>query len=98
MRDSDRTRDGLIAMMEQWKTHLALDQGYTLQQVMSRAIINQDFHNALMAVAQSRSGGGVSNTRLGMWLKSVEGKIINGLKFRQDGKSYGFSVWKLVRN
>ena len=98
VRDSDHSRDDLIAMVEQWKGHLALGQGYTIQQIISRALIDSDFHNALLAVAASRSGGSVSNIRLGSWLQSVQGKIVNGLKFLQDGKTYGFPVWKLVRN
>ena len=69
VRDSDPHRDDLIAVVEQWKQHLALDQGYTVQQIIGRALINPDFHNALLAVAVSHSGGNVSNHRLGRWLK-----------------------------
>ena len=61
VRESDPSRGELITVVEQWKQHLALDQGYTIQQVISRALIDLDFHNALLAVASSRSGGSVSN-------------------------------------
>ena len=98
VRESDPSRGELITVVEQWKRHLALDQGYTVQQVIGRALIDSDFHNALLAVASSRSGGSVSNIRLGEVAKRVKGKIVNGLKFYRTGKSYGYPLWKLVRN
>jgi hypothetical protein len=98
VRSSDTHQDELIAVAEQWKLHLALDQGYTIQQIIGRALINSDLHNALMAVAPSRSGGSVSNQRLGQWLNRVKGKVVNGLKLLQNGIASGYPIWKLVRN
>jgi hypothetical protein len=46
---------------------LTLNQDYTVQQVIGGALINSDFHNALMAVASSPSGGSVNCVKLGRW-------------------------------
>jgi hypothetical protein len=98
VRESDPHRSELIAVIEQWKEHLALNQGYTVQQLISRALIDSDFHNALLAVAVTHSGSAVNNMRLGRWLKRVRGKVVNGLKLLQSGTSGGYPLWKLVRN
>ena len=73
-------------MVEQWKQHLALNQAYTVQQVIGRALVNSDFQNALMAVASSPSGGSVNSVKLGRWLNRAKGKIVNGLKLLQSRK------------
>jgi putative DNA primase/helicase len=98
VRESDSHRGELITVIEQWKQHLALDQGYTVQQIIGRALINSDFHNALLAISASRSGGSVSNDRLGRWLSRVKGKVVNGLKLLKAGSAAGYPFWKLVRN
>lgn len=85
-------------MVEQWKQHLTLDRGYTVQQIIGRALTNQDFQNALVAVAITPSGGAVSPIKLGRWLKRVKGKVVNGIKLLQDGTKDGYPLWKLVRN
>jgi hypothetical protein len=98
VRNSDPQRGELIAVVEQWKQHLVLDQGYTIQQVIGRALIDSDFHNALLAIAAARSGGSVDPRRLGRWLNRVKGKVVNALKLKQDGSSGGYQIWKLVRS
>jgi len=98
VRNSDPRRGELVAVMEQWKSHLILDQPYTVQQVIGRALIDSDFHNALLAVATSYSGGTVNNILLGRWLRRVKGKIVNGLKLIQTGNNQGYPLWKLTRN
>jgi hypothetical protein len=98
VRDSDPHRDELIIVVEQWKQHLALDQGYTVQQIIGRALVNSDFHNALLAIAITPSGGSVSPLKLGKWLKRVKGKVVNGLKLLQSGNTSGYPIWVLARN
>jgi putative DNA primase/helicase len=98
VRDSDPYRGELVAVVEQWKEHLVLNQDYTVQQVIGRALINSDFHNALMAVASSPSGGSVNSVKLGRWLNRAKGKIVNGLKLLQVGSKHGYPLWKLVRS
>jgi putative DNA primase/helicase len=98
VRDSDPHRTELIAVTEQWKGCLALDQGYTVQQIISRALTDSSFHNALMAVAETHSGSVVNNMRLGRWLRRVKGKVVNDLKLIQVGIIHGYQTWALVRN
>ena len=98
VRESDPQRGELIAVIEQWKLHMLLDQRYTVQTLIGRALVDQDFHNALLAVAANPSGGMVNNIRLALWLKRMKGKVVNGLKLVQDGISAGYQLWKLTRN
>ena len=97
VRDSDPQRSELITVVEQWREHLVPDQAYTVQQVIARALVDSDFHNALMMVASSPSGGSVSSVRFGRWLTRVKGKIVNGLKLSQGGSRHGYPLWKLVK-
>jgi hypothetical protein len=98
VRDSDPHRGELVTVVEQWKQYLALNQAYTVQQVISRALVNADFQNALMAVASSPSGGSVNSVKLGRWLNRAKGKIVNGLKLLQSGSRSGYPLWMLVRS
>jgi putative DNA primase/helicase len=101
VRESDPRRGELITVIEQWKRHLVLDQTYTVQQIISRALIDSDFLNALLAVSKTHSGGSLNSVNsilLGRWLKRVKGKVVNGLKLLQSGSKDGYPLWKLVRN
>jgi hypothetical protein len=101
VRESDPKRGELIAVIEQWKQHLVVGQPYTVQQVIGRALIDSDFHNALLAVSTTQSGGSsnsVNSIRLGLWLKRVKGKVVNGLKLLQRGSRSGYPLWMLTRN
>ena len=40
VRDSDPHRGELVTIVEQWKQHLALNQDYTVQQVIGRALVD----------------------------------------------------------
>jgi hypothetical protein len=92
----DPKREALLTVVMQWKANLGLDQAYTIQDIIERAINISDFHSALVAVAGTRSGGSVSNERLGRWLRQMEGKIVNGHMMLQDGSRDGYPLWKLV--
>ena len=97
VRDNDPQRDLLTVVIVQWKQHLLLGTQYTVQEVIGRAIVVPSFYNALLAVAAARTGGSVSNDRLGRWLKRVQGKIVAGHSLVQDGKSGGYPNWKLIQ-
>ena len=96
VRDNDPHRGELVTVIMQWKEHLALNQKYTVQDVIGRAVNTPSFYNALSAVASTRAGGMVSNNRLGRWLKRVKGQIVNGLTLLQDGILNGYPLWKLT--
>ena len=96
-RSSDTERDALEAVLTQWELHLGTQSGFTVQEVIARAINDQDFYSALRSVAESRGAAGiVSNDRLGRWHKTNEGKIVNGLKLKSVGRSGGYPIWKLI--
>jgi hypothetical protein len=97
IRKNDPDRDLLIAVIMQWKEHLSIGTKYTVQEVIERAINVSSFYTALMNVAGARTGGTVSNERLGRWLKRVQRKIVNNLMLLQDGINSGYPVWKLIQ-
>jgi hypothetical protein len=98
VRSSDPDREALEAVLTQWDLHLGTQLGFTVQEVINQAINDQDFHTALRNVAEGRRTTGiVSNDRLGRWLKMNEGKIVNGLKLEEVGRSGGYRIWRLTR-
>jgi hypothetical protein len=97
VRENDPGREGLATVVEQWNNNLTLNQAYTVQEIIGRAINVTDFHAALLAVAADRGGKFVNNDRLGRWLKRVQGKITNGLKLLNYGIQRGYPLWKLTK-
>ncbi len=95
IRANDPARDGLTTVLLQWKEHLAVGPAYTVQQVIERAVNVPAFYTALLNVAASKTGGTVSNEKLGRWLKRVQGKIVSGLRLLQDGIKHGYPLWRL---
>jgi hypothetical protein len=98
-RENDLELEALEAVVMQWKDHLGINKRHTVQEVIERAINVRDFWNALLAVAESRGGGGViSNDRLGRWLRKIESKFAGGLRLLRDGSLSGYPCWRLVDN
>jgi hypothetical protein len=95
-RSSDPELEALQTVIVQWRDHLGSNSGYTIQDVIGRAINIGSFYAALLNVAASRAGGTVSNDRLGRWLKRVQRKIVMGFRFVQDGSACGYPLWKLT--
>jgi hypothetical protein len=95
VRANDPMRDDLGTVLLQWKEHLSVYTRYTVQEVIERAVNVPTFYTALMNVAASKTGGAVSNDRLGRWLKHVQGKIVNGLRLVQEGNAHGDPLWML---
>jgi putative DNA primase/helicase len=95
VRDNDPTRSLLIAVLEQWKRALGVVSSYSVQTIITRAIPDMDFFNALMAVAGDRQGG-LSNRRLGIWLSKNEGKIVGRLKLSKTAVAYGYPLWQVI--
>jgi hypothetical protein len=86
----------LATVLAQWREHVGLQVGKTVQQVINCAINVNDFHVALLNVAQSRNGNTVSNDRLGRWLKKAEGRVVSGLMLKCMGQLHGYPTWSLV--
>jgi hypothetical protein len=97
VRENDPHRDLLTAVVMQWKQNLKLNAQYTVEDIIGRSVNVPSFYNALLTVAAARTGGSISNDRLGRWLKSVQGKIVSGFTLLQDGHAYGYPQWKLVQ-
>jgi putative DNA primase/helicase len=103
VRSGDPARDGLATVMAQWSTNLEVGTGYTVQEVIDRAVVGRtvivpEFNAALLAVAANKSGSAISNDRFGRWLRKVEGRIVDGLSLRQQGMSKGYPLWALARS
>jgi putative DNA primase/helicase len=86
----------LATVMAQWRQHVGMRAERTVQQVINCAINVNDFHVALLNVAQGRSGGMVSNERLGRWLRKNEGRVVGGLMLNCTGRLDGYPTWSLV--
>jgi hypothetical protein len=96
IRSNDPKQAMLEAVIMQWKENLGTQSSFTVQQVLDRASKDVDFNAALMNVAASRGGGtGVSNVRLGRWLASVEGKIVQQHALKRVGNVQGYPLWQL---
>jgi len=95
LRKSDPERLDLYAVLEQWRMKLGVGQLHTLQQVISRAAVDADFYAALMAVAAGPTG--ISNAKLGRWLRRVERKMIGGFRLQQMGMLHGYPLWSLIK-
>jgi hypothetical protein len=86
----------LATVMAQWRQNVGMRVEKTVQQVINCAINVNDFHVALLNVAQGRSGSMVSNERLGRWLRKNEGRVVGGLMLKCTGRSDGSPTWSLV--
>jgi hypothetical protein len=98
IRNDDPRLAALTAVLEQWRENLTIGSLYTVQEVINRAVNTPSFHTALVNVAGTRGAGAlVSNDRLGRWLKSVEGRVVNRLVLRKAGMSAGYPTWHLLQ-
>jgi putative DNA primase/helicase len=104
VRAADPTREALLAVVAQWSQHLGIQSAYTVQEVINRATVDNDFHISLLNVAAAKGGGNVvSNKRLGWGLKNVEGKIVHlvdkqntsELVLKKEGIVAGYSTSRL---
>jgi putative DNA primase/helicase len=86
----------LATVMAQWRQNVGMRAERTVQQVINCAVNVNDFHVALLNVAQGRSGGIVSNERLGRWLRKNEGRVVGGLMLKCTGRLNGYPIWSLV--
>jgi hypothetical protein len=86
----------MATVMAQWRQNVGMRVERTVQQVIYRVINVNEFHVALLNVAQSRSVSMVSNERLGRWLRKNEGRVVDGLMLKCTGRLDGYPTWSLV--
>ena len=58
-----------------------------------REFLHPDFREALLVVAGD--GGVINSRRLGIWLASVKGRIVDGSRIIDDGIVAGIAQWRL---
>jgi hypothetical protein len=97
IRENDPVTDALKLVMIQWQRCLRIGVECTVRDVISRAVNDPDFYNALLFVAANKSGAMVSNDRLGRWLKRNQNQIKDKLKLTRIGIRQGYPVYKLVQ-
>ena len=95
VRENDPTRALLDAVLQQWAATLGTKNAFTVRQIIARAMIDPDFYGALMAVASSPQGPGISNDRLGRWLSKNNGKISGKFKLIRAGTNQGYPLWRV---
>src|SRR5262249_55636573 len=99
VKESDPRRLALATVLAQWRQHLGIGGVYTVQDVINRALNINEFHVALANVAAAGSGNIlISNRRLGIWLKKVEGRIVGNLMLKQTGIKDGYPIWSLKQS
>jgi hypothetical protein len=96
VRENDPFRAELGTVLMQWKEKLGVGAKHTVQQVIARAVPDPDFYGALMMVAASKQGGGISNDRLGRYLGRNNGKIVGRLKLMKVGNVHGYLLWSVI--
>jgi hypothetical protein len=95
LKESDPVQEALIAVLLQWQEHIGIGSAYTIQELLNLAVNTPTFYTALLNVAANKTGGTVSNDRLGRWLKRSQGKIYMGLKLVRAGIRSGYPIWSL---
>jgi hypothetical protein len=101
VRENDPARAKLSAILEQWTKKLVVGTAYTIQDIITRAMVDADFFGALMAVAASRQSNTISNDRLGRYLIKNNGKIVERsagkrLKLEKYSTAAGYMLWKVI--
>jgi len=86
----------LATVMAEWRQKVGMRVEKTVQQVINCAINANDFHVALLNVAQGRNSSIVSNERLGRWLRKNEGRVVDGVTLKCTGRLDGYPTWSLV--
>ncbi len=68
----------------------------TGREAITASDIDHDLREALNDIARARDGT-LSSKRLGKWLQSRDGRIIEGMKFVRDVEVHGVATWKVVQ-
>jgi hypothetical protein len=97
IRENDPVADALKLVVIQWQRCLRIGVECTVRDVISRAVNDPDFYNALLLVAANKSGTMVCNDRLGRWLKRNQNQIKDKVKLTRIGIRQGYPVYKLVQ-
>jgi putative DNA primase/helicase len=99
----------VIAVISQWVEVIGYDKRVTTKDLIDHAtekvdvgysvpyskqeFAHPELREALLIVAGD--GGSINGRRLGIWLGSIENRLVQGCKIVRDGERGGVSVWKL---
>ncbi len=110
LREHDPRRDAVVAVVSQWAAIIG-DRDVSVRDLIERAteqrpgradgqaaypkaeFIYPDFREALLMVAGD--GGVINGKRLGRWLASHQGKIVDGKQIAREGLIGGVLRWRL---
>jgi hypothetical protein len=107
VRAADPETSQLRQVMTAWREAFG-SEAITVSQLVKKAMeqqraatldgslefVNEDLHEALMAVAGR--GGGINNRALGKWIMGFKDRVLDGVRFEERGTRQGAVVWALV--
>jgi putative DNA primase/helicase len=107
IRQNDPKLGAVIAVVSQWADVVGYDRQVTTKDLidyateqkeaatyrLQREFVNPEFREALLIVAGD--GGSINSRRMGIWLGSVENRLVNGCKIVRAGGAGGVVHWKL---
>jgi hypothetical protein len=113
VRENDPLRASLVAVLTQWRIALGAGD-FTVQNIIETATTraagqlgigsnppvtaDPDFYHALAAVAGATRGSGISNNRLGHWLRKNNGKVVGRLRLARVGVKDGYPIWRVTQS
>ena len=92
VRANDPVRMNTVEVLKQWNLVIG-DRPVTGREIIARAIKHPDFREVLLPVAGSH--GAIDSGRLGKWLRSQKGKIVDGRALANGDRRAGFRTWRL---
>jgi predicted signal transduction protein with EAL and GGDEF domain len=112
-RASDPKLATLRGVVEQWRQHLGSDRVSTRRLIDSatqmhtttaadsapagrQEFARPDFREALLAAAGTN--GAINSRNLGNWLRTNQGRVVDGCRIVQDGLREGTMNWRLLRS
>jgi hypothetical protein len=86
----------LAAVIEAWREIIGPNTPVRVQDIINKAVMAPELHNALMAVAEAWGRQVISPERLGRWLCKVNGRIVSGGAIKKAGMVHGYHTWPLT--
>ncbi len=84
----------LGALLAAWDAH-GFDRPQSVAEILDACGRAPDLEDAVDEIAGER--GQINRRRLGRWIESRAGRIVNGLRFRRAGTRQGVSLWAVEK-
>jgi hypothetical protein len=85
----------LREVMTAWKECIGPKTPMKVRDIINKALLAPDLHNALMSVAMARGRVEVSPERLGRWLNHIKGRIVTKMSIRKSREMKNHQLWYL---